>query len=369
MRVLKFTKRLMAIICLTASLFGVMFDPSEILAEELRMLTFKGTDPPEAIEAFKTLVKEKYGVDLNISISYVSDHDSIYKALRSRTTDIVNGPHNMPKDPRYKLIRGKLIVPVDLNNVPNYKDLIPSFQKADYITESGKVYGVPFTYAPYGLAYNTDIVKTPPKSWDVFWKPEYKGKYSISSEMCEQNIFVTALSMGIDKSKIGQYKSVYSPEFSERLRYFVQNAKSYWIGVDTADKLEGSALATAWGFSFNELKKRGEIWMFADPEEGCPGAIGNYMIGHTLRNKPKLRRIAEEWLNYVISPDFQVNIVARKLSTSVVNVSVSDQLTSEEIKAFHLDDPGYFRERLIPYPALDNRSRKGFELLWKKAKK
>lgn len=360
-------KMCVAAVCFSLCILN-LYPVSQGVAEELRIMTFKGTDPPEAIEAFKTLVKEKHGVDLNLVISYVSSLSEFYKALRNKETDIINCSHNLPRDPRYRFISGKLIIPVDLNNVPNYKDLIPSFQKADYITENGQVYGVPFTYAPYGLAYNTNIVKTPPASWNVFWDPQYKGKYAINSGMYDLNVFIAALSMGIDKSKIGDYNTVYSPEFLEKLRYLAQNAKSFWGSVDTADNLQGASLATAWGFSFAELKERGEIWEFANPKEGTPGGIGNYMISHTLRNQPKLRRIAEEWLNYVISPYFQVNIIARKLGTAVVNRSVRDQLTPEEIKAFHLDDPNYFQERLIPWPVLDNKSRKGFELLWQKAK-
>jgi spermidine/putrescine transport system substrate-binding protein len=360
-------KKMCLAVCFSLCILN-LYPVSQVFAEELRMLTFKGTDPPEALEAFKVLVKEKYGVDLNIAVSYVSEHGDFYNALRNKETDIINCPHNLPKDPRYKFISGKLVIPIDLNNIPNYKDLIPSFQKADYITENGEVYGVPFTCAPYGMAYNTNKLQDPPATWNVFWDPQYKGKYSVSSDMYELNIFITALSMGIDKSKLADYKSVYSPEFLDRLRYLAQNVKSFWGGVDTADNLQGTALATAWGFSFAELKKKGEIWEFANPKEGTPGGVGNYMISHTLRNQPKLRRIAEEWLNYVISPDFQVNIVARKLSTAIVNLSVRDQLTPEETASFHLDDPNYFQERLIPYPVLDNQSRKGFELLWKKAR-
>jgi len=241
------------------------------------------------------------------------------------------------------------------------------FKKADYITEKGQVFGVPFTYAPYGLAYNTGIVKESPKTWNVFWDPKYAKKYSVSSDMYELNIFITALAMGVERSKLARYDTIRTPEFFDKLKYFAQNAGSFWGGVDTADNLQGKSLATAWGFSFSELRKKGEIWKTANPKEGTPGGIGNFMISHTLRTKPKLKRIAEEWLNYVIAPDFQINVVIRKLNTSPVNLAIKDKLTPEEIETFHLDDPNYFEEKLIPYDILDNRTRKGAELLWKKS--
>jgi spermidine/putrescine transport system substrate-binding protein len=335
-------------------------------AEELRIMTYEGTTPEDRLEAFTQMVKDKYAVDLEISVLYIADPGEYYKALRNKQVDIINGPHNTLKDPRYKFIQGKLILPLDLENIPNYADLIPSLQNAEYATEEGEVYAVPFAYAPYGLAYNTNVLSDPPDSWASFWDPNYAGKYAIGSDY-EQNIYITALAMGIERGQLGQYDAVSSPEFLEKLTVFVKNANGMWIGVDTADVLQGMSFSTAWGFSFADLKNRGENWAMAAPKEGVMGAVGNWMISHTLREKPQLKQIAEEWLNYVISPDYQLNHLVRNLSTAPTNLSIKDQMTPEEVAAFHLDDPDYFEKYLIPYPILDSRSRKGFELLWKKA--
>lgn len=335
-------------------------------AEELRLMTYEGNPPLEQVELFKTLVKTKYGIDLDVKMSYISDPSEYLKALKNREADIINCPHNIPKDARYKFISAKLILPIDLKNVPNYQDLIPIFQKAEHITEAGEVYGVPFIYAPYGLAYNTTLLKEPPASWAAFWDPQYAGKYAIGSDY-EQNINITALALGIERSKIGQYDAVMSPEFQEKVTALIKNAKAMWTGVDTADQLQGLAFSVAWGFSFAELKNRGEIWQFANPGEGMMGGIGYTMLSHTLRENPTLKQVAEEFANFLISPDYQVNIVVRTLSAGAVNAAITDRLTPEEVAAFHLDDPQYFQEKFIPYPVLDARSRQGYELIWKKA--
>lgn len=46
-----------------------------------------------------------------------------------------------------------------------YKEYLPDTQG----------YGIPATYSIIGIAYNTQLVKDPPKSWADLWKPEYKG--------------------------------------------------------------------------------------------------------------------------------------------------------------------------------------------------
>ena len=83
------------------------------------MLVWEGYTPDKAIEEFKVLVKEKYDVDLDIKVEFVQSADDFQKALKTKTADIVSPSHNLPKDSRYKYISGKLVLPIDLNNVPN----------------------------------------------------------------------------------------------------------------------------------------------------------------------------------------------------------------------------------------------------------
>ena len=105
----------------------------------------------------------------------------------------------------------------------------------------------------------------------------------------------------------------------------------------------------------------------ATPEEGSTAYIDCWMLSHTLRNKPKLKQIAEAWIDYTISPDFQVEQVVRTLNNFPVNFSITDRITPEETSVFHVDDPTYFQNNFIPWEILDRNTRKGFELIWKKA--
>lgn len=356
---------LIAAICLVP--LAMPAGPVSAESLELRLLDWEGYAPADQVTKFKALVKEKFGVDLTVTVTHVSAAEEFYKALKARTTDLIAPSHNLPKDPRYKLIKGKLTLPIDLNNIPNYSKIIPALQKADYCTEKGEVYAIPMVYGPYGLAYNTTLVESAPTSWNDLWDPKYAGKYTISQDYSEANIFITALAMGVDRSKIGDYSAISSPEFIAKLKALLANAKSQWVGVDSADDLQGLPLATAWGFSFPELKKRGENWKMANPQEGTTGWVDGWMISHSLRNKPKLKQIAEEWLNFVLSDDFQVEAVVGGLGSAPVNLSIKGRLTPEEVKAYHVDDPDYFQNSLIPWPVLDNRSRTGFKLLTKKA--
>lgn len=336
-----------------------------VMAEELRILTIQGTTSERALTEFTRMIQQKYQIELNIFVSYWAEPGEIYKALRNKTADIISCPHNIPKDPDFKLISGKLTLPVDLKNIPNYANLIPALQHADYISEGGEVYGVAYAYSPYGLAYNSALFSEAPASWNVLWDPQYAGKYALSSGVYELNVLITGLASGLDKTQIGRLEAVNSPEFQDKLRTLAQNAGAFWTLTDTADDLQGKALAAAWGYSFQELKNRGEEWKFAQPREGVTSGVGSFMISHTLRTNPIMKQIAEEWLNYAISPDYQVNVILGAYFP--VNLAIKDRLDPDTVAYYHLDEPNYFQEQMIPWPMLDKRTRTAFELFWKKA--
>lgn len=361
MRAIHKILRMIGIGCLVG---GIVCSGSAI-AEELRILTVQGTTPERALAEFRQMIQRKYQIDLTISVTYWAEPGEIYKALRNKTADIISCPHNIPEDADFKLISGKLTLPVDLANIPNYADLIPALQHADYISEGDDVYGVAYAYSPYGLAYNSAVFSQPPTSWNVLWDPQYAGKYVVSSSVYELNMLITGLALGLDRTQIGQFEAVNSPEFQAKLQYLAENAGGMWTPVDTADDLQGKALAAAWGYSFHELKSRGEEWKFAQPQEGTTSGVGNFMISHTLRDNPTMKQIAEEWLNYVISPAYQVNFIVGAYFP--VNLAIKDQLDPVTIAYYHLDEPNYFQEQMIPWPILDKRTRTAFELFWNKA--
>lgn len=334
-------------------------------AEELRMFIVQGTTSDQILAEFKQMIQQKYQVQLNITVNYWVQPDEIYQALRNKTVDIISCPHNIPKDADFKLIAGKLLLPVDLANITNYADIIPALQKPDFLTEGDQVYGVSYAYSPYGLAYNSAKFSVPPTTWKVLWDPQYAGQYAISSGFYELNALITGMSLGLDRTQLGQFEAINTPEFQTQLQALAKNAGSLWTVTDTADDLQGKTLAAAWGYSFQELNKRGEEWHFATPVEGTSVGIGSFAISHTLRENPTMKRIAEEWLNFAISPTYQKNVILGAYFP--VNLKIKDEVDPATAAYFHLDAPNYFKDQMIPWPTLDKRTRTAFELFWTKA--
>jgi putative spermidine/putrescine transport system substrate-binding protein len=74
----------------------------------------------------------------------------------------------------FESINDGLIVKLDPSKFPNLANVRPEFLEASH------GYGVPVTFTTIGIAYNTELVKTPPQAWKDLWNPEHKGLIGVA---------------------------------------------------------------------------------------------------------------------------------------------------------------------------------------------
>ncbi len=222
---------------------------------------------------------------------------------------------------------------------------------------------------PYGLAYNTDLLEEEPQSWNILWDPRYKDKYIIGANEYIYNANITALAMGYPKEYISDYDKLNNLEFRDKLRQLAVNAHSFWVGVEKVEDLEGMTLAAVWGDSMGKLKKKGKNWKMVEPAEGIPCWIDNFAITWTLTDKPFLKKAAEEYIDGLLSPDYQVNHILRTVTLSPITTNINDFLTLEEKKRLHIGVPNFFNEQRILQTTYSIRDRNGLKLLWEEAMK
>jgi spermidine/putrescine-binding protein len=349
----------------------VMLLPVLVFAENnqvLRLLVWEGYAPEAQRKQFLKYIKDKYSVQLTLKVEYIVEAEDGFEALRLKKADILSPAHNRINDKRFRMIDSGMLLPLNLENIPNYKELNSSFKKLDHLVKDGVHYGLPFAWGPYGLVYNTKMFDKAPDSLSILWDPRYKGQYSIA-DYGEINIYLTALAMGYDAAALADFEQLNNAAFKEKLAALVSNAKSLWVGVDTADDLQQKKLASSWGFALPELKQRGEVWKWAYPKEGAPGWIDNHVISNELAANPQLKRIAEEWINFTISAEFQSQVLVHSLSTNPVNMITAESATAEQKQGFYaqsLNDPDAL---IILMPELDRRTRNGINNLWTEALK
>ena len=354
---------LLLISFLCAAIMVNMPAPVRAEGDVLRLLIWEGHAPPDVVSRFERRIEEKYGTRIKLHISYMNGTDDYYDSIRRGSADMVMLTHDLLNDKRFNFIKNKLLLPLDLKNIPNFKHMPLTLQNAEYLHNNGQVYGAPESQGPYALAYNTSLLKEAPKSWGVLWDPQFKGKYVIGANEYLYNAMITALVLDYPKESLGNFDALNNPTFKKKLRQLALNANSFWIGVDKAEDLSGHILATVWGDSLGPLKQRGEQWEMVEPVEGTPFWIDNFTITSALSDKPFLKKVVEEYINELQSPDYQVGHILRVVGTIPVISNIEHLLTPEEKKRIQLGSP----TDSVLLPTCSQRDRNGIRILWQEA--
>ena len=342
-------------------------EPPKAPVYTLKIHTWEGYADADMVEAFTQAMLRDKGLNVALDIHYVSDPHDYYAALRLGHTDLISPAHNLIKDERFQYISKGILLPINLENVPNYQKLIPALRDADYAMDKGKVYAVPFAHGAYALIYNQNEVDATPVSWQVLWDPKYAKRYVISADYYEVNYFITVLSLGHKPSMFTDVDHFRNKPFIQRLRELRLGSREMWVGVDTEANVKGSAMATSWGFSLAKLNNQGVKWKRAVPKEGVTGWVDNTALSRTLIDKPILKMVAESWIDFLISPKVQHEVVIKRLSSDPVSLGVMSRLGKNEIATHHLDNLDYFKNNRYLWPTLSKSQRDMIKSLWERA--
>ena len=273
----------------------------------------------------------------------------------------------MAKSAKFNFFRkGRVVLaPLDMKNIPNAVHMLPFFTADTSLGVGGKRYGLPYNCGPYGLAFNADVVKETPSSWNIFWDPQYAGKYTINNNFHKVNIWITALALGYNYEDLFDIDRLDRSRIQPRLNELVKGAKSLWDGEANADEFPQLSLATTWGFSVVKANQKGGNWKLATAKEGGSAWIDYWCITHAAKGMKK--KLCEEWINLHLSPKYQAAVVKQQGVSPVVD-NVGDLVTAEEKTLFNVGNNDYFKTVAI-WRVMNEKTEKAFGEMWEMAKK
>jgi len=337
--------------------------PAQIkpVAETLTVDVWEPYAPDWAVQEFKELIKKKYSKDIEVVVKYVYSPNEFYDRVRANATDIISPSHNLVRDDRFDFIKKELVIPVDKKIVANIRGVESRFLKNKAVVEKGKLMGTPFATGAYSLLYKKSHFKKPPDSWKILWDPRYRGRYAISKDFYESNIYITALAMGLPASKMADMDSLNKEDFKNRLAT-LQRYANYWQGVPHDNEVSESVLTTAWGVSHSVHNDKNQEWAFAFPKEGITLWTDYLMVTKAVLRSPFAKTLAMEWLNYTLTPEFQRRLVIDRLKcySAVPEAYGKDR---------HIDpiEKKFLFEKAIYWPVLTARNRNGMKFLYDQA--
>ncbi len=222
-------------------------------------------------------------------------------------------------DASLRLVAGKKVQPINVDLIPNWKDVDPRLQAAPWNTVDGVHYGTPYQWGPNVLAYNTTVFKEAPKSWSVVFEeqnlPDGKSnKGRVQAYYGAIAIADAAVYLMTKKPELGiknpyelnkdQYAAALALVTGQRAlvgRYWGDAA----VQVDDF-KNEGVVASSSWPYQVNLLQADKKPVASTIPAEGATGWSDTTMM-HVNAAHPNC---AYMWMNHSLEAKVQGDVAA-----------------------------------------------------------
>lgn len=190
--------------------------------------------------------------------------------------------------------------------IPNVKDVDSVF----YDTYNRMAVG--FNYVDGGLAYRTDMVPNPPKSWADLWDPRFKGQLMLSDVVGPwpyEMLVIAAMINGGGADNL-------EPGFDAMKRLKPNVIRWFKTSNEVITSLERKEVGVALSSSFRTyaMKDSGVPVDYVIPSEGAPAGVLSFHIPEKARNRDLLL----DFVNFALSEEPQTGF-GNDMQSGVVN--------------------------------------------------
>lgn len=222
-------------------------------------------------------------------------------------------------DASLRLIAGKRVQPVNIDLIPNWKNVDERLKNGPWFKVAGQYYGTPYQWGPNILAYNTTVFKTAPTSWSVVFDeqtlPDGKSnKGRVQAYDGPIYIADAALYLKATKPELGitdpyQLNETQYTAVLDLLRKQHALVHRYWhdATVQMSDfKNEGVVASSSWKYQVNAMQADKQPIGSVVPKEGATGWADTTML-HADAKHPNC---AYQWMNWSLEPRVQGDVSA-----------------------------------------------------------
>ncbi|MFG2073541.1 polyamine ABC transporter substrate-binding protein [Nonomuraea maritima] len=284
---------------------------ADLSKQSLQVTVWEGYLPEELPKR----VKEKLKVE-NMNIAY---HDTNETAMAKLTASGDSGVDVAFVSGQYAqaLNEQGLLEPIHPELIPNLANLYPEATQLSY--DKGNKYSVPYTWGTTGICYRSDLVKTPPTSWNDLLKPPAWADKKVTMMTTERWLALPAL------KALGYSVNTDKDEEIEKVREALMAQKPHLLTYDDTtfgDRLvSGEALMVeAWDGWCPTTNEKQNI-KFVVPKEGSDLWVDTMVIMKSSKNK----EAAHALINYILDPEIH-SWAAENINYKVPNKAAMDRV-------------------------------------------
>ena len=248
-------------------------DQYDEIGGELNILNWGEYIDTELLSIFE----EETGVKVNY-VEMTSNEDMLVKL---RSSDCV---YDMCFPSDYiieKLIAEDLLLPLDMEKIPNAKNIAPRILDITNNFDPGNKYSLPYMWGTVGILYNTKMVDEEVDSWDILWNEKYAGQIW-QYDSVRDAIAVSRLRLGYD---INTRNADEVDQAKDELIKQIPLLKG--LGTDdirTSMKNNKAALAVIYSGDAFDASVENEDLAYVVPKEGSNVWFDNVVIPKTAKN-------------------------------------------------------------------------------------
>jgi len=341
-----------------AFLLSLAFGGCKKQTPSLNLLVWEGYADPSYMSAFE----ESH--NCKISAAYMGSSDELVAKLRGGSAsnyDVISPS----SDVATMIASSNLAAPLDLSKLPSYSQLSERLRSLPLVRVAGKVYGVPFTWGPNPLLYDTKAFSSAPDSWAVLWDPKLKGKISVWDEL--STLYMASQLLGYDQPDPSHLYNLTDAELEnvkKKLLDLKPNIRKIWTtGGELTNLFENHEIVAAmgWPLMTNQLRKVNFPIGETIPKENTTGWIDHLMITSVSGHKD----LALQFLEYMIQAKTQ-KAVADVTGYDPANPQAGQFMTAEQKKSLHLDNVDKYMTRIYFWQQVPRRDK--YNEIWNEVK-
>ncbi|MBS3947342.1 MAG: spermidine/putrescine ABC transporter substrate-binding protein [Dethiobacter sp.] len=239
--------------------------------------------------------EREFGVKVNYD-TYASNEELLAKLM----TGVGGYDVIVPSDYMVEImIKEGLLAPLDLNNIPNLKNIDERF--LDLPFDPGNLYTVPYMWGTVGIGVNTRYIQEDVSSWRALFDPSYQGRITMLNDKRE--------TFGVALKLLGHSINTTDPEILEEAKEKLLAQKPLLKAYDSENikhlLVSGEAwLVHAWSGDVLMAAAENPDIVYVLPKEGGVVWADNLAIPKEAPNK----YTAEVFINYLLRPEVSARL-------------------------------------------------------------
>jgi spermidine/putrescine transport system substrate-binding protein len=195
-----------------------------------------------------------------------------------------------------RALKADMLHPLDLELIPNTKNLAEDFQTIESLTKDGVQYAQAFAREIYCLTWNTKDITEAPTSWGITWDEQYKGKMTLYDQ-ASARVGTTALYLGQDPFNPSDWDAI-KDSLLEQKALVSKYWKDYQIGMEMFIN-EEAILGQISDGRVRMANGLGATLAYTVPEEGALVALDTLAIPAKAKNVENAHKL----IDFIQRPD------------------------------------------------------------------